>query len=58
MVPLVTTSIYLKIWEIGETGTILTMLTMQWQESTVEEKKALFVIKILMSLVPLPQYKL
>ena len=58
MVPLVTTSIYLKIWEIGETGTILTMLTTDWQESTVEEKKALFVIKILMSLVPLPQYKL
>ena len=27
MVPLVTTSIYLKIWEMGETGTILTMLT-------------------------------
>ena len=58
MVPLVTTSIYLKIWEIGETGTILTMLITTRQESTVEEKKALFVIKILMSLVPLPQYKL
>ena len=39
MVPLVTTSIYLKIWEIGETETILTMLTTEWQESTVEEKK-------------------
>ena len=58
MVPLVTTSIYLKIWEIGETGTILTMLTMSGRKAQLKKKKALFVIKILMSFVPLPQYKL
>ena len=29
-----------------------------WQETTVKELKALFGIKILMSLNPLPQYKL
>ena len=57
MVPLVTTSIYLKIWEIGETGTILTMLIVHSRKAQLK-KKALFVIKILMSLVPLPQYKL
>ena len=58
MVPLVTTSIYLKIWEIGKTGTNLTMLTMSGRKAQLKKKKALFVIKILMSLVTLPQYKL
>ena len=57
MVPLVTTGIFLKIWEIGEIETILTMLTTTSRKAQLKNK-ALFVIKILMSLVPLPQYKL
>ena len=38
MVPLVTTSIYLKIWEIGETGTILTMLTTTSRKAQLKKK--------------------
>ena len=38
MVPLVTTSIYLKIWEIGETETILTMLTTTSRKAQLKKK--------------------
>ena len=38
MVPLVTTSIYLKIWEIGETATIMTMLTMHGRKAQLKKK--------------------
>ena len=39
MVPLVTTSIYLKIWEIREPGTIMTMLIVHGRKAQLKQKK-------------------